>query len=369
MPVPRPGGPQSGLALPGAQFTFGKATGVFVPPTTTVVGVVPGVQQTFGFTSVGPAKTTVLGPSLQFVTHTVGGATIKTGGIPSTVIGLTGPGVQYTSPAKTPGQPQGKPLDFTLVLKELKATRYLSWLQKSGALQYINDGGFYTIFVPSDEAIGQISGQLLSKLESDTVLLRQLVLYHIVVGDVSIDNDSVYPTLDEGSGLRFNKYFNGKVITASGGVIGTRKQQGNFVFYTVDRVLHRPGGSILDVVHQSILLPKLDEAIKFAGLEEYLSGAGPYTLFAPSDKAFKNAVGMENVLRDREALKALLLRHIVLGTVYSAGVQENQVLKTVGGLDLTMRIIPECITVNGVNVNNPDNVASNGVIHVIDHFL
>ncbi|CAN7988252.1 unnamed protein product [Ixodes hexagonus] len=78
---------------------------------------------------------------------------------------------------------------------------------------------------------------------------------------------------------------------------------------------------------------------------------------------------MENVLRDREALKALLLRHIVLGTVYSAGVQENQVLKTVGGLELTMRIIPECITVNGVNVNNPDNVASNGVIHVIDHFL
>lgn len=39
-------------------------------------------------------------------------------------------------------------------------------------------------------------------------------------------------------------------------------------------------------------------------------------------------------------LAALLLRHIVLGSVYSAGVQENQVLKTVGGLELRMSIIP-----------------------------
>lgn len=81
-----------------------------------------------------------------------------------------------------------------------------------------------------------------------------------------------------------------QVITASGGVIGSRKQQGNFVFYTIDRVLHRPGGSILDVVHSSILLPKLDEAIKFAGLEEYLSGASDlHSLYyagvlAPGDK-------------------------------------------------------------------------------------
>lgn len=273
--------------------------------------------------------------------------------------GISGPGLQL----------QGQPLDFTLVLKELKATRYLTWLQKTGVLQLINDGAAYTIFVPSDEAISQIRGQLLSKIEGDTQLLKQLVLYHIVPGQVTIDNDSTFPTLDGGNLLRLNKYFNGRVVTASGGIIGPKKQQGNFVFYTVDRVLHRPGGSILDVIHQSVLLPKLDEAIKFAGLEEYLAGAGPYTIFAPSDKAFQNAAGMENILRDREALKALLLRHIVVGTVYSAGVQENQVLKTVGGLELRMSIIPECITVNGVSVSNPDNVASNGVIHVIDHFL
>lgn len=326
--------PQTSVLLqPGGQITYGKTEVRIHPPTTYVI---PG----------------------QVITHTFG-TTVKTTGGPSTVYGISGPSIQL----------QGKPLDFTLVLKELKATRYLSWLQKTGVLQLINDGAAYTIFVPSDDAIAQIRGQLLSKLEGDTQLLRQLVLYHIVPGQVTIDNDRTFPTLDEGSLVRFNKYFNGRVVTASGGIIGPRKQQGNFVFYTIDRVLHRPGGSILDVIHQSILLPKLDEAIKFAGLEEYLSGVGPYTIFAPSDQAFKNAVGMENVLRDREALKALLLRHIVLGTVYSAGVQENQVLKTVGGLELRMSIIPECITVNGVNINNPDNVASNGVIHVIDHFL
>lgn len=321
------------LVQPGGQITYGKTELRFQRPTTYVI---PG----------------------QVLTHTVG-TTIKTGGIPSAVYGISGPGLQL----------QGQPLDFTLVLKELRATRYLTWLQKTGVLQLINDGAAYTIFVPSDEAISQIRGQLLSKIEGDTQLLKQLVLYHIVPGQVTIDNDSTYPTLDGGNLLRLNKYFNGRVVTASGGIIGPKKQQGNFVFYTVDRVLHRPGGSILDVIHQSVLLPKLDEAIKFAGLEEYLAGAGPYTIFAPSDKAFQNAAGLENILRDREALKALLLRHIVVGTVYSAGVQENQVLKTVGGLELRMSIIPECITVNGVSVSNPDNVASNGVIHVIDHFL
>lgn len=84
----------------------------------------PGVQQTYGFT-------------------TIGATGIKTSGVSSGLYGLTGPVVRYTtSLAKTPGVTlQGKPLDFTLVLKELKATRYLSWLQKSGVLQLINDGG------------------------------------------------------------------------------------------------------------------------------------------------------------------------------------------------------------------------------------
>lgn len=65
--------------------------------------------------------------------------------------------------------------------------------------------------MPSDDAIAQIRGQLLSKLEGDTQLLKQLVLYHIVPGQVTIDNDRTYTTLDEGNLLRFNKYFNGRV--------------------------------------------------------------------------------------------------------------------------------------------------------------
>jgi uncharacterized surface protein with fasciclin (FAS1) repeats len=110
-------------------------------------------------------------------------------------------------------------------------------------------------------------------------------------------------------------------------------------------------------------------AVKAAGLVETLQGAGPFTIFAPTDAAFaKLPPGtVEDLLKpqNKAKLASILTYHVIPGKVMAADVSTMKVA-TVNGQRLNIAVNGGTVTVDDAKVINTDIVASNGVIHVID---
>ena len=114
-------------------------------------------------------------------------------------------------------------------------------------------------------------------------------------------------------------------------------------------------------------------AVKAAGLAETLSGAGPFTVFAPTNAAFdKLPKGTVETLVKPESkakLTGILTYHVVPGAVKAADLKDGQKLKTVQGEELTVSVKDGKVMINGANVTIADAVSSNGVTHVVDAVL
>lgn len=113
-------------------------------------------------------------------------------------------------------------------------------------------------------------------------------------------------------------------------------------------------------------------AVQAAGLVETLKGAGPFTVFAPTDAAFAAlpAGTVEDLLKpeNKAKLTAVLTYHVVAGKVMSTDLKDGMKAPTVEGADVTIDL-DNGPTVNEARVVTADVVADNGVIHVIDKVL
>lgn len=119
-------------------------------------------------------------------------------------------------------------------------------------------------------------------------------------------------------------------------------------------------------------LSTLSALVKQAGLTDTLKAAGPFTVFAPSNDAFKavKASDMEVLGKDTERLKEVLSYHVIPGKVMSADVKNGKV-KTVQGTEVGVSKAGEFVTLEGAMgegalVTQADVAATNGVVHVID---
>ncbi len=112
-------------------------------------------------------------------------------------------------------------------------------------------------------------------------------------------------------------------------------------------------------------------AVKAAGLVETLKGKGPFTVFAPTDKAFAKVPKdkLEALLKDKKALTAVLTYHVVPGKVMAADVGKLDSAKTVEGQAVKIHVNDGKVTINDANVIKADIPCKNGVIHVIDSVL
>jgi uncharacterized surface protein with fasciclin (FAS1) repeats len=112
-------------------------------------------------------------------------------------------------------------------------------------------------------------------------------------------------------------------------------------------------------------------AVEAAGLTELLTGEGPFTVFAPSDDAFdaflaETGSDQATLLWDTETLATLVSRHVVEGEVSLA---ESGCPTTLAGTELAITVDGDNATVGEATIVAADVVASNGVIHIVDHVL
>jgi uncharacterized surface protein with fasciclin (FAS1) repeats len=114
----------------------------------------------------------------------------------------------------------------------------------------------------------------------------------------------------------------------------------------------------------------LAKALTAADLISTLQGAGPFTVFAPTDEAFAKipADKLNALLADKEALKKVLLYHVVAGSVKAADVVKlnGKSVKTVQGSSAKVTVKDGKVMLKNAHVIQTDIMATNGVIHVID---
>lgn len=128
--------------------------------------------------------------------------------------------------------------------------------------------------------------------------------------------------------------------------------------------------TIADTAAATPQLSTLNKLIGDAGLAETLRGPGPFTVFAPTNDAFKAvpAKTLDALAKDPALLKSVLTYHVLAGKVASADVK-NGPAKTVQGANVALAKAGSFVTVDEAVVTTADVPVSNGVVHVIDRVL
>lgn len=128
--------------------------------------------------------------------------------------------------------------------------------------------------------------------------------------------------------------------------------------------------TVADTLAARPQLSTLNGLIVKAGLTDTLKGAGPFTVFAPTNEAFAKvpAPTMQALASDPARLKAVLTYHVIPGKVMLADVKNGN-SKTVNGANLALARAGDFVTVEEALVQTSDISATNGVVHTVDSVL
>jgi uncharacterized surface protein with fasciclin (FAS1) repeats len=128
-----------------------------------------------------------------------------------------------------------------------------------------------------------------------------------------------------------------------------------------------PVKNIVDTMIGEGNFTTLAAGIRAAGLTDSLAGKGPFTVFAPTDEAFKKLPlgALDALLKDSAKLKSVLQYHVIAGHVTTRDMKSCDVV-TLQGSPLTVVVSASGVRINGAQVKKPEFVTTNGVIHAID---
>jgi uncharacterized surface protein with fasciclin (FAS1) repeats len=128
--------------------------------------------------------------------------------------------------------------------------------------------------------------------------------------------------------------------------------------------------SVADTIARDPQLSTLNGLVRQAGLAETLKAPGPYTVFAPTNEAFKSvpAKTMDELAQNPARLKGVLSYHMLAGKIMAADVKNSNV-KTENGANLALSKAGNFVTVEEAMVQTADILASNGVVHTVDRVL
>lgn len=128
--------------------------------------------------------------------------------------------------------------------------------------------------------------------------------------------------------------------------------------------------NLAETIAKTPTLSTLSSLVAKAGLTETLKTGGPFTVFAPTDDAFKAvpASTMDDLAKHPEKLNDVLTYHVIPGKTMAADVK-NSNAKTVNGASVALSKAGEFVTIESAAVVKADIGATNGVVHIIDTVL
>lgn len=126
--------------------------------------------------------------------------------------------------------------------------------------------------------------------------------------------------------------------------------------------------NILKVASDEGNLKTFTGAVDAAGMRDTLSQAGPYTIFAPADSAFKMVptTKMDTLTKDKAQMSAVVKNHVVAGKYTIKDLRNMGYVKTLDGKTLKIQSSNGAFAIDGAHIVKNDVPAGNGYIHVID---
>jgi uncharacterized surface protein with fasciclin (FAS1) repeats len=131
--------------------------------------------------------------------------------------------------------------------------------------------------------------------------------------------------------------------------------------------------NITQVVNAEKSMTILKKSVTASGLDNVLSGSGPFTVFAPSDLAFEKLEKgvLDNLLKpeNKAKLADVLNYHIVSGKINYKDLKDGEKLKTLNGKELHVHVKDGHVKIEGAQIQGHDLPSSNGVIHSLDQVM
>ena len=250
--------------------------------------------------------------------------------------------------------------------------------------------GPFTVFAPTNDAFVALLDELgvASLNDIDSATLESVLKMHVVAGKVmSTDlSDGLMAETLEGEEITFSLDGGASIIDLNGresNITAADLEAQNGVVHVIDKVIltdMRPETvfdiALSDTSFTSLVaaLTRDDLTIDFVSV---LSGEGPFTVFAPTNDAFADLLAELGLasLNDIDAatLEMVLKMHVVAGNVLSSDLSDGMMAPTLQGEEITFSLDggASIFDINGreSNITDVDNLAKNGVVHVIDRVI
>ena len=262
----------------------------------------------------------------------------------------------------------------------------LAAVRAAGLEDALQGPGPFTVFAPTDKAFAKLpEGTVATLLKPENrAQLQSILKYHVVSGK-TLSTDLMKHR--QAKTLQGNKV-NLTLMVNNARVIKADVKASNGVIHVIDTVVLPDAGKPIqghankrplaspnkvekDIVETAVAAGQfktLVTAIQAAGLEDALSGKGPFTVFAPTDKAFAKlpAGTVESLVQpeNKAQLQAILKYHVVPAGLSSHDIVAAHTVKTLNGQALYPSVLVDNASIQMKNI-----YCRNGVIHVIDHVI
>jgi len=265
----------------------------------------------------------------------------------------------------------GDPGNFSILVEALT---------KADLVDTLSGDGPFTVFAPTDAAFADLLTDLgVTKQELlDHPDLKNVLLYHVLSGEVlsTALTDGMTAATLQGENLDFDLGSTPPLVNDAQ-ITTTDIVASNGVIHVIDKVLVPESfgkDSIVGIAAGNPDFSILVAALKKADLANTLSGAGPFTVFAPTNAAFEKLltaldISAEDLLAQPDLAK-VLLHHVISGRVLSTSLSDGLSVETLNKDKLAFDLVKaNGPFVNDAKISGVDIVGSNGVIHVIDDVM
>ncbi|HCL07082.1 MAG TPA: beta-Ig-H3/fasciclin [Chitinophagaceae bacterium] len=256
---------------------------------------------------------------------------------------------------------------------------------RAGLVETLSGQGTFTVFAPDNTAFtaaGLGTEAAINAVPEAT--LRQILLYHVLAQEYTSGSiPSATTELNTAADARVYVTKNSNGVFVNGAAVTAADIDAqNGVVHVVNKVLMPPPGNLVQLAQANTNLSFLVAAVVRASqgttnVAAVLSGAGPFTVFAPTNTAFQNAgfPTIESIQQaDPNTLASILTYHVIAARVFSSDLTEGARPATLNGANVTITLTGGA-KVKGNSNNTASNItstniiASNGVVHVIDAVL
>ncbi|XP_060050893.1 periostin isoform X5 [Erinaceus europaeus] len=247
-------------------------------------------------------------------------------------------------------------------------TTFTDLVAQLGLASALKPDGEYTLLAPVNNAFSD------DTLSMDQRLLKLILQNHILkvkVGLNELYNGQILETIG-GKQLRVFVYRTAVCIENSCMVRGS-KQGRNGAIHIFREIIKPAEKSLHEKLKQDKRFSIFLSLLEAADLKELLTQPGDWTLFVPTNDAFKGMTSEEKeiLIRDKNALQNIILYHLTPGVFIGKGFEPGvtNILKTSQGSKIYLKGVNDTLLVNELKSKESDIMTTNGVIHVVDKLL